>query len=144
MVTTGDYQAIEIWDYLSQKTLEGHKPNVSFSMYQPILSIIVIGSEGRDSLDHTFNYPLHRKCTTWQPAQTVELLSLNSVGASPEDPTPIPQPPHELGSTEIRHSPNGRFVNMVRMPSGRRKIENDRVPRSTLIGNPPGHLSKTV
>ena len=44
-------------------------------MYQPISPIIVIGSEGWDSLDHTFNYPLHQKCTTWQPTQTKDDVS---------------------------------------------------------------------
>ncbi len=40
MSTTGDD---EIWDYLSKIGVEGHKSNVSFVVYQPI---IVIGSEG--------------------------------------------------------------------------------------------------
>ena len=70
IVTTGDDQTNEIWDYLPQKTLEGHKSNVSFGMYQPNLPITVIGYGGgtvRSLLGYTSNYPLHQECTMWQP-----------------------------------------------------------------------------
>ena len=45
MVTTGDDK---IWDDLSKtgvQTLEGHKSNVPFAVYGPMLPIIVIVSE---------------------------------------------------------------------------------------------------
>ena len=51
MITTGDDQTIEIWDYLSKsgiQTLEGHKLDVSLIHRVPahFTDHIVIGSEG--------------------------------------------------------------------------------------------------
>ncbi|SRR5258706_2207953 len=47
MITTGGDKPIKIMDYISKtftETLEGHTPNVSFAIYQPMLLIIALGS----------------------------------------------------------------------------------------------------
>ena len=46
MVTTGDDKIRDDLSKTGVQTLEGHKSNIPFAVYWPMLLIIVIGSEG--------------------------------------------------------------------------------------------------
>ena len=46
MVTTGDDKIRDDLSKTGVQTLEGHKYNIPFAVYWPMLLIIVIGSEG--------------------------------------------------------------------------------------------------
>ena len=111
MDTTGDETIFQKTDVQS---LEGHKSNVLFAVYRPMLPIASEDGQSKSLLGYTLNCALHRARTMGQPGSgggvVIPQLSLvESRGRRPES-THILLPPHELGSTEITanlivHSP---------------------------------------